>query len=426
MQQNIGSATAQAELNRVNQYTPQGSSTYQVTGTNADGTPQYSQTTAYSPQEQQKYDLSNQVAISLDGLANDSVGRVSQIENTPFNYDSMTPLVTQAGQGNPFNLQGGPTPGQGVQTSLNYSGLTAIPGANNYDQNAQDVSNSVYSQAASRLDPQWNQQKSDLTSQLAAQGISVGSDAYNREMTNFNNAKTDAYNQANYSAVQAGQSAEQQQYEQALGTRQQQQNEINTQGAFTNSAQNQAFTQGQNSAELNNQNQNQYFNQSSANAALNNQGRQQQETEAAYLRNLPINDIAALLGTGGGVNDPQFQSVSQVGVAAPDYQGIVQNNYNQAMNQYNQSQAAQAQMLGSIFGAAGTAASGYFSDARLKTDIRLIGELANGIKTYAFKYIGDTVQHFGVMAQNVIGIMPEAVWFHPNGYMVVDYGRVYS
>jgi hypothetical protein len=79
---------------------------------------------------------------------------------------------------------------------------------------------------------------------------------------------------------------------------------------------------------FNNQAGAQEFNQGVTNANLNNAGRQQQIQEATYLRNLPLNDIAALLGTGGGVQGPQFSSVSQVGVAAPDYMGQVNNTYN--------------------------------------------------------------------------------------------------
>jgi hypothetical protein len=120
-----------------------------------------------------------------------------------------------------------------------------------------------------------------------------------------------------------------------------------------------------------------------------------------------------------------------VGVAAPDYQGIVQNNYNQAVSQYNTQQQAQAQMMGSIFGGLGTIGGGlagaipFPSDVRLKYDIRQIGVLLNGIKTYAFKYIGETLQRFGVMAQDVIGIRPEAVTIMPSGYMAVNYGRIW-
>jgi hypothetical protein len=170
--------------------------------------------------------------------------------------------------------------------------------------------------------------------------------------------------------------------------------------------------------------QNQWFNQDSSNATFNNSARQQQIQEAAYQRNMPLNDIAALMN-GSQVNAPQFSSVPQVGVQAGDYQGQVQSNYQSQLQQQQAKQAARSQMLGSIFGAAGTAATA-FSDKRLKDNIVRIGTLANGIATYAFKYIGDTAQQFGVMAQEVLGVLPEAVSYDEDGYMLVDYGKVYA
>src|SRR5207245_1466002 len=103
----------------------------------------------------------------------------------------------------------------------------------------------------------------------------------------------------------------------------------------------------------------QAFNQDLQGANMNNNARQEQIQESTYLRNLPLNDIAALLGTGGGVQNPSFNPFAQVGVAAPDYMGQVNNTFNAQQNQYNQAQANRSQMLGSIFGLAGTAATAF-------------------------------------------------------------------
>lgn len=452
MQVNTKAATTQAELDRINQYTPQGSSVYAITGTNPDGTPQYTQTTQYSPQEQQKYDLNNQVAISLDQLARNNVSRVQQVQGQPFSFAGLPDQVARV---TPGQLQTGPTGANPVmstvnagpiQGSLNYSNLTALPGTGDFSADAARVANSVYNQAASRLNPQWQQSDSNLASKLAAQGISVGSDAYNRAMMNQALAKNDAYTSAQNAAQQAGSDEQSRIFGLALSARQQGQNEVDTQGTFANQAQQQQFSQAsqianlfnqaqqqqfaqnQGAAAFQNQNQATQFQQGDVNAALQNAARQQGISEATYLRNLPINEIATLLGTGAQVQGPSFQPVSQVGVAAPDYQGIVENNYNQAIGMYNTQQQAQAQMWGSIFGGLGSLGASFIpkpSDVRLKYDIRQIGVLANGIKTYAFKYIGETLQRFGVMAQDVIGIRPDAVTIMPTGYMAVNYGRIW-
>ena len=81
-----------------------------------------------------------------------------------------------------------------------------------------------------------------------------------------------------------------------------------------------------------------------------------------------------------------------------------------------------------LAGAAGTAAA--FSDIRLKTEIKRVGELENGIPVYRWKWtkeakkiVGDQGT-LGVLAQEILNIMPEAVSIGSDGYYRVDYGRV--
>ena len=61
------------------------------------------------------------------------------------------------------------------------------------------------------------------------------------------------------------------------------------------------------------------------------------------------------------------------------------------------------------------------SDLRLKTDVRRIGTAAHGLPLYSFRYIGETGLYEGVMAQDVLGVMPEAVSVAEDGYYRVDY-----
>jgi hypothetical protein len=393
---NQNAAVTQANLNRIDQYTPQGNLTYSQNGTNPDGSPKYTQTQTLSPDEQAKYDSNNKVALALNGTAVDSIGRARDALSQPFSYAGMTPVTS--------SVDGGP-----IQSSLDYSHLAALPGVGDFSADAKRVSDSVYGQAASRLDPQWQQNQQDFASRMAAQGISENSDAYRRAFDNGARAKNDAYNQANYSAIQAGGAEQSRIFGLGLRARQQGQNEVDTQGTFANNAQGQKFTQGLD------------------NANLGNSARRQEIEQAAYLRNQPLNEIATLLGTGPGVAKPDFSPVSQVGVAAPDYAGGVQSQYNQRMAQYNAQQQARSQALGQIFGTVGSVGSMVaMSDRRFKENIKRIGALVNGLATYAFNYIGDKAQQFGVMAQEVLPVMPEAVLHDADGYMYVDYGKVYA
>lgn len=505
-QMNKETAVAQANLNRIDQYTPQGNIRYTQTGVNADGTPKFRQDVSYSPQEQAIYDQQNQISQALNGLAGSNIGRVASTQAQDFNFNGMTPMATSVGAGGISTTAGA---GQGVrnnigpsgnilnsvadagivngnvgnagniQKSLNYQNLTDLPGTGDFSADARRVADAVYGQYTSRLDPQFQQQQSDQDAKLAAQGISNNSEAFRREQDNFGRTRNDAYQQANMAAQQAGANEQSRLFGLALGARQQGQNEANTQGQFANSAQqqqfaqnlagaqfgneaqaqrygqnlqsaqfgneaqdqrfsqnlagaqfgneaqNQAFQQGQQQVATNNTAQNQQFNQNLANANLTNAARQQQIQEATYLRNLPLNDIAALMGTAGGVQNPTFQNVSQVGVAAPDYQGAVQNNYNAAMQNYQQQQAARSQMLGSIFGTIGSVGSmAMMSDRRLKHAVERIGTLVSGLPLYVYSYIGDTARHIGVMAQEALAVIPEAVGTI-GGYYFVDYRKVF-
>jgi formylglycine-generating enzyme required for sulfatase activity len=71
--------------------------------------------------------------------------------------------------------------------------------------------------------------------------------------------------------------------------------------------------------------------------------------------------------------------------------------------------------------ATGAGCTGTPSDSRLKTDIVRVGETESGLPLYTFRYLGGTTIYRGVMAQDVLTFMPEAVVLMPNGYWAVNY-----
>jgi len=88
-------------------------------------------------------------------------------------------------------------------------------------------------------------------------------------------------------------------------------------------------------------------------------------------------------------------------------------------------------MLSTIAGIA--AQAGAFSDVRLKKDIKQIGKLPNGINLYKWawnkigKAIGaDKFPTVGVLAQEVQKINPEFVVKGDDGYLRVNYSKIYS
>jgi hypothetical protein len=54
----------------------------------------------------------------------------------------------------------------------------------------------------------------------------------------------------------------------------------------------------------------------------------------------------------------------------------------------------------------------------------MLGHLDNGLGFYRFSYNGSDKAYVGVMAQDVQGVMPEAVVRGKDGYLLVDYGRL--
>jgi hypothetical protein len=73
-------------------------------------------------------------------------------------------------------------------------------------------------------------------------------------------------------------------------------------------------------------------------------------------------------------------------------------------------------------GAAGGAAA-FFSDKRLKTDIKKVGKTEGGLPIYTYKYKGDNRTQMGVMAQDVEKKTPKAV-SEVGGFKAVDYKLV--
>lgn len=147
---NVATATAQQNMNMVDQNNPYGSLKYTQTGTNADGTPKYQADTSLTGTGQQLFDASNNLKLGQQGIANQ---------------------LLNSGQG-AFS---------GKPVDLSYNGTTA----------ALDKLN------AARLDPQWQQNSDMQEAKLAAQGVAPGMAGYDASMRNFNSAKNDAYNSAN-------------------------------------------------------------------------------------------------------------------------------------------------------------------------------------------------------------------------------------
>lgn len=248
---NEDTARLQFKLNAVNQNTPFGNVSY-----NEYAPDQWEQNVTLSPEQQGIFDSTMQGYQQFGDIANTQLGNVAQALGTP----------------------------------VDFSGLGGVPGLDDFSADRQRVEQALMS----RLDPALERDRTALETRLANQGLSVGSDAWNRAIETANQAATDARMQA---LLAGGQEQSRMQ-----------------QGALTS--------------------------------------RNQAIQEMLQARNQPINEIGALLSQ-GQVQTPQFAAPPGVGVAPTDVIGAQQMAYQGRLNNYNsamQSRAAGKGALGS-FGA---------------------------------------------------------------------------
>lgn len=83
--------------------------------------------------------------------------------------------------------------------------------------------------------------------------------------------------------------------------------------------------------------------------------------ERTNLRTQPINEVAALLGTGDGVRDPSFVPTNNYQIAPTDVSGNYWNAYQGQVAQQQMAQQQNNAMLGGLFGLAGSLGGGYLA-----------------------------------------------------------------
>ena len=265
---NKETAIAQARLNQVDEYTPYGSSIYEKTGNVTDGIDQMKRTTTLDPTQQAIVDKQNLIDLNLNTLAGEQLDRVSTNLADPYSYE----------------------------------GIVAAPAADAAAR--QQAIDAMYGQYTSRLDPRFADEQTTLETNLATQGIGVGSDAYNKAIESQGRTRNDAYTSAMNQAVLSG-------------------------GA----EQNRLF-------------------------GLQGNARERAIQEQATLRNAPLNEITALT-SGTMINNPQFAAIPQTGIGAADITGPTNLAYQGQMAGYNARNQASNSAMGGLFGLAGAGLGGY-------------------------------------------------------------------
>lgn len=247
--------------------------------------------------------------------------------------------------------------GQSFNTPFSYEGMPTAPSLTTGDLERSRVEEALYS----RLEPQFDRDRRALETQLVNQGFTPGTAGYNQAIDELNRAKTDARMQT---TLYGGQ-------------------------------------------------------EQSRMFGLAANERERAIQEAMTQRNLPLNELSALLGTSPGINVPQFSAPPQTGVAPTDVIGPYNTQYQGQLLGWQNSQGANQALQGQLFGLGGSAMGSilgaqstpwiFSSDARLKTHIRKIGRLVNGLAVYSFRYALGGAERIGVMAHEVAWVRPEAI-----------------
>lgn len=277
--ENRQAAIASAVLSNPNMITPTGTRriSYAKDPTTGEFTPTI--TDELTPNAQKAFEAQQRVDLALSQLGERSVGRVEDVMGRGFQY-------------------GGPN----IQTSLNLSDVAKMP-----------VNAGMTGQQAimSRLNPQIEQNREATRQNLANQGITPGSEAWNNAMREQQQQENDAYQQAAQAGIQADMAANAQGFNQAVQA-----------GQFANTA-----------------------------------------GEQDYLRqlglyNLPLNQVASLMGN-AQIQMPQFQGYSGQNIeAAPIFSaGQAQDQANMA--RYNADIANKNAVMNAVVQTGAAAATAY-------------------------------------------------------------------
>jgi hypothetical protein len=246
--------------------------------------------------------------------------------------------------------------GQALNQPFNWSGAPAAPGS------MEQAQQEAYARTQKFQAPEREIARESMDQRLANQGITIGSKAYETEMRR-------------------------------QGDQEARQDQQNLQGSFA---------------------------EGRAQGGYQGNVRQQYIAEEAQRRGIPINEMNALL-TGQQVSSPQMPQFQSAGQAqAPNLLGAAQAQGQYGMSAYNAQQQGSNDLWGGVGQLAGTAASLYFSDERLKQNIKRVDTHPLGIGIY--EYDAPWGHEIGVLAQEVVKVRPDLVKQHESGYLMVNYG----
>lgn len=271
------------------------------------------------PRLQAALDSQMRLQAGRSGAAEDLLGSVRSNFATPFDWGS---LPSRSGAIDPATGR--------VQTAIG----NPTRDFGSLDGDSSDYRDRAQSAVEQLQAPQLARRRAAVETQLANQGIPPGSEAWNEAMEQVNDAET----RAGLQAISEGRNESTLMFGQDLSA-----------AGLDNQVRGQEFGENLSRGQFNNLSQQQQLQQLLQAGNFNNTNRGQALTEAQMRRNMPLNELNALL-SGQQVDMPGMPSAPTAGAGgATDYLSAVSNQYNAALGASN---AQNAQTAGNVSTAA--------------------------------------------------------------------------
>jgi hypothetical protein len=319
---NKETAITEYQLNNANQDTPWGST--RLTGDPNDPS-SFMKTTTLNPEDQARLDQTRQLQSGLLGLGPDALNTARTALQTPFSPSNLPPMAYQVDTGGAQRLDFGGLPGQ-------------VYDVGDTGDIRNRMENTAWEKYISRAAPQMDRQTNALNTRLANMGGVTTSPGAMQATGGLQQQQGDQMRQAIFDSILQGGNAAQQEQGMRLNAA-----NLWNQGRAADAgllAQQTGFNNQQNQQDIQN---------AFANANLTNASRGQGLQEAAAMRQMPINEMMAML-SGTQVNQPQFQAMTPTNIQpTPLMQGAqLQNQANQ--QQYQNQTGMFNNMMGGIGG----------------------------------------------------------------------------
>jgi hypothetical protein len=368
---------AQANANRITQFTPYGNLLFGSVGDQGQfvqgAVPEDGQAAAFTQETPFQAQMRAATEGTGLGLGNLAFNRVTGRQVVGQNADGSPIFADDPDFQNPFRtaptLAGvqqaqdiDPTTGlpafqsqisttTPMPTSINTEGLTALQ--SDPEAFRSNIEQTLFNRQLGLLQPEFTQQREALEQNLADRGIPITSQGYNDAVNRLETQQGEQLGRlAQQATLTAGQESDRL-VNQARNIRAQQFGERAAGGEFGLAAQGQGFSQAAANAQLANASrQDTVANQLLSNQ-IANQARSRDIAERNALRGQNFNELAALLG------GPQIQQASFFAPGGIDTQGAFGAQMAAQQNAYNQAMQNRSANLGGLFGLAGNLGSAY-------------------------------------------------------------------